>query len=152
MHSGVRAKMNTRPQMLTAHKRMRTLQPSSPLCSSIRGVWELPVPWRRPSSLPAAHLISEFPPPAERKVFHTTLISRLEGREGGGRRMRGEAGGESPRRARPQPRFPMPTSDHQSRQAAEYRERERSHHSRGETFTERKREAKPEKCQNLEAA
>lgn len=62
------------------------VQPSSPLCHSIAEVGELPVPWRRPSSRLTAHLISTFPPPEESKVFHTTLIARLEGREGGGRK------------------------------------------------------------------
>lgn len=38
--------------------------------------------------------------------------------------MRGKVGGESPCRARPQPRFPMPMSDHQTHQGAEYRERD----------------------------
>lgn len=58
-----------------------------------------------------------------RKAFHTSLITRLEGSEGGGGRIReGRVGGESPHRARPQSRFPMPTSDHQSRHGAEYRE------------------------------
>lgn len=83
MHSRVQAKTNTSPQIPTAHMQIHTLQPSYPLCGSIRGVWELPVPWRRPSSHLAAQLIFEFPPLADRKVFHMTLITRLEGREGG---------------------------------------------------------------------
>ena len=137
----------------TVKTQTHNLQPSSPLYSSIRGVWELPVPWRRPRSRSTTtittHLISEFPPPAERKVFHTTLITILEGRERGGRRMRGEAGGESSRRARPQPRFPMPTSDHQLH---------RGHGIQGERELTssiqrgRERDEIKEKCQKVEAA
>lgn len=63
--------------------------------------------------------------------------------------MRGEAGGESSRRARPQPRFPMPTSDHQLH---------RGHGIQGERELTssiqrgRERDEIKEKCQKVEAA
>lgn len=79
-------------------------------------------PGEGPAVTSLLNFIFEFPPLADRKVFHMTLITRFEGRDGGGGRMRGGAGGESPRHVRPQPRFPMPTSDHQSRQGTKYRE------------------------------
>lgn len=62
-------------------------------------------PGEGPAAATSPTLSSEFPPPEEREVFHMTLISRLEGRGGGGRKRTGELGGESPSRARPQPRF-----------------------------------------------
>lgn len=137
------------------HMQVHTMQPSSPLYHSITEVGELPVPQRRPSSRPTTHLISKFPPPEESKVFHTSLITQLEGREGGGRRMREEARGETPCRARPQPHFPMLVSDHQSHQGTAYREGERksdiSSHSGWEIHREKDRNESEEmsKTRNL---
>lgn len=80
-------------------------------------------PGEGPAAATSPTLSSEFPPPEERKVFHVTLISRPEGREGGGRKRRGEPRGESPHSARPQTCFPMPASDRQSCQGAPYKNR-----------------------------
>lgn len=57
-----------------------------------------------------------------------------------------EAGGENSRRARPQPRFPMPTSDHQSHRGHGIQRDLTSPIQRG-----RERDEVKEKCQKVEA-
>lgn len=141
MHLGCKLRKAQMP-----HVQVHTQRPSSPLCSSITGVGELPVPWKKAQQPPRCPAYLQVPTTGGKQglSYGSYRSARRERRRRRVEEDLEEVGGESPCCARPQPCFPMPTSDHLSHQGAARRDSDISSHSGWEMHRKEKRDERGE--------